>query len=442
MYFQKLNLSKNIRQEDGTRDEFMDLFHSMDKDGSADISIEEFTAFLKDRGEQENSGNRLEQGKSEASKPVVKKSVSKTINTKSAADSWALSVDDQLSPKKGSLAEPVRLSTTSEDILDRSSGALVVSKENKNVNKTPPRSGANQGNTWAQNKHFGGNEYSAVDSPVRDTVDKVKSPDKSKQVHSIPRPLAQRGVMSRSDSEGSFEEFDIAALTRHNDDIPDSVEKGRLVINPPQPKPRPVVAQSTSSSSPTPKAGTTAKKFLDMHKKSKADNTTVEVLEAGNATSLSNNRVEDMSKSVDFSIPRKDPLSMLRTKSENAASLRPPLPAKPSWSGIINSKIASFRIRGKEPSQDEEVAGVSPSTSYLPPPQTELGAVMGVVLEGWLEKKSSITGLFQKRYVVLAFGKASHMRGGLSSAGEDFMELRIFKRAVESAWGNAPIEVI
>mgnify|MGYP003386864571 FL=1 len=66
---------------------------------------------------------------------------------------------------------------------------------------------------------------------------------------------------------------------------------------------------------------------------------------------------------------------------------------------------------------------------------------MGVVLEGWLEKKSTITGLFQKRFVVLAFGKARHMRGGLSSTGEACLELRIFRRAVESAWGNAPIEV-
>lgn len=66
---------------------------------------------------------------------------------------------------------------------------------------------------------------------------------------------------------------------------------------------------------------------------------------------------------------------------------------------------------------------------------------MGVVMEGWLEKKSTVTGLFQRRFVVLAFGKASHMRGGLSSAGESCLELRIFKRAVEAAWGYAPIEV-
>lgn len=441
------------------------MFHAMDKDGSADISIEEFTDFLRERSEQQeaeqkdpktiNKDGKKQQDdqKAAASKPIVKKTaVRKTVNSKSTTDdAWSRTMGDlsSLHAEKSTLAEPLRLSATSEDILDRSGGALVLSKENKDANEMTPRKNMSRENSWNASKNAGGNESSARDSPCRTSPARVPAQtDTTKQIHAIPRPLVQAGAISRSNSEGSYEDIDVAALTSANDDVPDSVAKGRIVISPPVPKSTLKTQQKSevtkmeapkSSTKPDasnkPDTGKTAQRFLDKFKKTKSENISAPKVNQDSASG------GDLSKSVDFSLPRKEPQDMHRSKSENSAARRPPLPLKPSLSGIINSKITSFHIRNKSQELEELPGGVSAAASYLPPPQTEIGAVMGVVLEGWLEKKSSVTGLFQKRFVVLAFGKASHMRGGLSSAGEDFMELRIFKRAVESAWGNAPIEV-
>jgi hypothetical protein len=92
----------------------------------------------------------------------------------------------------------------------------------------------------------------------------------------------------------------------------------------------------------------------------------------------------------------------------------------------------------------------------FPPPPSELGVLMRVILEGWLEKKSSKLGIWQKvhslypylsltlslslsqRYFVLAFGN-SIVRSNLP--GAPCIQLQIFKKAMESAWGMVPLGV-
>ena len=427
---QRLKLSQQIRQEDGTRDDFMGVFHAMDKDSSADISIEEFISFL-----NEQSVEQQEQEKDEDKNKVatpVKSSVTKTGNSgQGSRDSWAASVAENRSPppspalqKQSSISVPdrMRLSTTSEDILDHidNNRSLVVPERSEAAGKSSQRyadskdcddEGTAQDNTPVTTERHDG-------TPLRD----------------IPKPKYLQNT-DRNDS-GSVFDIDVDAYVNQDDDKSDSFDKGRIDI-----KPALTSEKDDAKRDGGRGLGSTAKKYLEMHKKAKSER----VLSKSNVKKVNVIDTNSVSKSLDRNvIPPENFLDMQRSHSENTGLSRPPLPLHASLNATTNAKISSFHIRrslsdGIPPGEDSDVSGVTPSC--LPPPQTELGDVMGVVLEGWLEKKSTVTGLFQKRFVVLAFGKVSHMIGGLSSTNEDVMELRIFKRAVESAWGYAPIEV-
>jgi hypothetical protein len=65
---------------------------------------------------------------------------------------------------------------------------------------------------------------------------------------------------------------------------------------------------------------------------------------------------------------------------------------------------------------------------YEPPPLSEFAEQCGVIVEGFLNKKSAVTGLWQQRYFVL------------SESTTQFCVLRIFGKAVVSKWGLLPLE--
>ena len=65
---------------------------------------------------------------------------------------------------------------------------------------------------------------------------------------------------------------------------------------------------------------------------------------------------------------------------------------------------------------------------YEPPPLSEFAEQCGVIVEGFLNKKSAVTGLWQQRYFVL------------SESATQFCVLRIFGKAVVSKWGLLPLE--
>ena len=453
----------------------MGIFHSMDTDGSADISIEEFTAFLKQRSEMDNEDidqeNEEDRNKSQEQVQETKSSDDDRRNQSKGSrntDPWARSTSPPTpsvtTRKTASVPELTRLSATSDDILDRSGSAIVVKSKENTDNNVSSRRPMSPGDSWSRNERVSSPSRGNIDSlgstrdsPPRQGNDEKGGSLKPKQIHSIPQP--KTSTYSRSSTESSFEDLDLLAMSTQNkkmddddDDNNDSFEKGRIVIPPPKPKDTTDIKKKAPATQ-----GATAKRYLDMQKaKSErmASSHKTDTIAASGIPSSSRNNT---SKSVDFTDPDPVPsltsmpqenIKMNRAQSESAAtrSQRPPLPVKASVSNYPNTKLSAFRIRSNQSlSEGEESSGAvdnSAATAPLPPPQTEIGAVMGVVLEGWLEKKSTVTGLFQKRFVVLAFGKASHMREGRSSAGEACMELRIFKRAVESAWGNAPIEVL
>ena len=66
---------------------------------------------------------------------------------------------------------------------------------------------------------------------------------------------------------------------------------------------------------------------------------------------------------------------------------------------------------------------------YEPPPLSEFAEQCGVIVEGFLNKKSAVTGLWQQRYFVL------------SESATQFCVLRIFGKAVPSKWGPLPLEL-
>lgn len=66
---------------------------------------------------------------------------------------------------------------------------------------------------------------------------------------------------------------------------------------------------------------------------------------------------------------------------------------------------------------------------YQPPPLSPFAIKSGVIFEGWLEKTSTITGLWLKRYYVL------------SESNLEFCVLRVYGKAIKTKWGIAPINL-
>ena len=62
-------------------------------------------------------------------------------------------------------------------------------------------------------------------------------------------------------------------------------------------------------------------------------------------------------------------------------------------------------------------------------PLSEYAQHTGVIIEGWLQKKSDRTRLWQRRYFVL------------SESSTEFCVLRIYYKAVESSWGTLPLKL-
>ena len=62
-------------------------------------------------------------------------------------------------------------------------------------------------------------------------------------------------------------------------------------------------------------------------------------------------------------------------------------------------------------------------------PLSEYALHTGVIIEGWLQKKSDRTRLWQRRYFVL------------SESSTEFCVLRIYYKAVESSWGTLPLKL-
>ena len=60
---------------------------------------------------------------------------------------------------------------------------------------------------------------------------------------------------------------------------------------------------------------------------------------------------------------------------------------------------------------------------------SEYAKQTGVIIEGWLQKKSDRTRLWQRRYFVL------------SESATEFCVLRIYYKAVDSSWGTLPLKL-
>lgn len=88
-------------------------------------------------------------------------------------------------------------------------------------------------------------------------------------------------------------------------------------------------------------------------------------------------------------------------------------PSQPPWQGA-----GSYGVHAN-----------SFSAFYKPPPLSDFARANGVIVEGWLEKRSSITGLWLKRFYVLA------------ESSTDFCVLKIYQSAIVSSWGLVPIKL-
>ena len=60
---------------------------------------------------------------------------------------------------------------------------------------------------------------------------------------------------------------------------------------------------------------------------------------------------------------------------------------------------------------------------------SEYAASTGLILDGWLEKKSRRTGFWVKRYYVL------------NESERDFCVLRTYNKCLETSWGVVPIQL-
>lgn len=77
----------------------------------------------------------------------------------------------------------------------------------------------------------------------------------------------------------------------------------------------------------------------------------------------------------------------------------------------------------------DDNTGMELNRLYQPPPLSPFAIKSGVIFEGWLEKTSTITGLWLKRYYVL------------SESSLEFCVLRVYGKAIKTKWGIAPINL-
>ena len=100
-------------------------------------------------------------------------------------------------------------------------------------------------------------------------------------------------------------------------------------------------------------------------------------------------------------------------------------PLKRSTSQSSLSDVTEYS--SKQPSVDNIISDVN--RHFQPPPLSAFATKAGVIYEGWLEKTSSITGLWLKRYYVL------------SESASEFCVLRVYSKAIKTAYGTVPINL-
>jgi hypothetical protein len=74
-----------------------------------------------------------------------------------------------------------------------------------------------------------------------------------------------------------------------------------------------------------------------------------------------------------------------------------------------------------------------PTSNRAPPggpkPLSPFAHATGVIFEGWMDKKSTTTGMWLRRYYVLA------------EAGDNVCILREYSKTIEAAWGTVPMKM-
>ena len=121
---------------------------------------------------------------------------------------------------------------------------------------------------------------------------------------------------------------------------------------------------------------------------------------------------------------------ILSTLKDNLSESRIPAPEKvePLKCSISQSSLSDVTENSsKQPSVDNITLDVNRQCQSLP--LSAFATRAGVIYEGWLEKTSSITGLWLKRYYVL------------SESASEFCVLRVYGKAVKTAYGLIPINL-
>jgi archaellum component FlaF (FlaF/FlaG flagellin family) len=167
---------------------------------------------------------------------------------------------------------------------------------------------------------------------------------------------------------------------------------------------------------PSDSADSTAGVDFSIEKKSELDQQKLEV--------MVNKVPVDEKKENNIMTPVTTPLkSVTATTSFINTPRRVPVTAPPASSLSV---LKSLLPHSKLPVIEAELAE---STVPFPPKLSKLAMESGVILEGWLEKKSATTGMWLKRYYVF------------SESETDFAVLRIYKSAVKSLWGDVPTKL-
>lgn len=109
--------------------------------------------------------------------------------------------------------------------------------------------------------------------------------------------------------------------------------------------------------------------------------------------------------------------------------LLPSISSSPSASLSINSTSSNHLF-----TRPASVAISSSSQSLRlllvsPPPLSDLALASGIILEGYIEKKSSLTGMWLMRYYTLC------------ESTSQFCVLKIFGHAKKSSWGVIPLDL-
>jgi len=336
----RLKLPSKIRQEDGSRDDFVECFHAMDTNESGAICLDEFLQFLRENS-SEYSSHRPQPSKTVGLLPSSRWEDKQGGVASRREGGWAGGDADR--------PNLTRLSATSEDILGASGG-----------------------------RQRGG-------SPMRDT--RSTDADRLSYESAVASPMAsaQNGRSTASSPVA---------------------HRGELYID--------------TGSNPPGQENLLAQSMPN-------------IMRADPSINSRNNPGKN-------SVPSEERYrhSRLPANARSAspvgweASRRPPLHRGAS----AGDEHALFKKGQNVPAEDVKIP--SPDKHH-PPPPTELGAEMHVILEGFLEKKSTVTGMYQKRYFVLAFGSILSNAMPLSRGHTSRIELRIFKKYIESAWGTVPI---